>query len=143
VSEDLIDILVFELAGRRYGLAARAVRELHRAVAVTPLPNAPAVVEGVIDVHGAIVPVYDLRARFGLPRCAVDPSHHLIVAFAGGRTVALRVDRAHELVREALREAPFGGGVATLRDGLVVVHDLDRFLSDAEATALDRALEAT
>jgi len=146
MSGEAIDVLVFELAGQRYGLAARTVRELHRAVSITPLPHAPAVVEGVIDIRGAIVPVYDLRARFGLPRCAVDPSHHLIVATVNGRAVALRVDRALELVRAALGDAPdveLFAGVATLGDGLVLVHDLERFLSRAEATALDRALEVT
>src|SRR5438270_7042780 len=93
-----LEALVFEVEGQRYGLAAGAVRELLRMVAVVPLPGAPAVIEGVVNLRGAVVPVLDLRRRFGLPARAATPTDHLIVADAGGRAVALRVDRAVELV---------------------------------------------
>ncbi len=91
------EILVFEVDGRRYGLPAAEVRELARAVTIVPLPSPTALVEGIIDVRGEAVPVLDLRARLGLPARGVEPSDHLIIARAAGRTVALRVDRALEL----------------------------------------------
>jgi purine-binding chemotaxis protein CheW len=140
------EILVFEIGGRRYGLPAAEVRELLRAVTILPLPLAPAVVEGVINLRGVVAPVLDIRARLGLPAKAAEPSDHLIVVAAGGRPVVLRIDRALGLA--TLDEAQIGqagglvpGGddvaeVAQLPDGLVPVLDLRAFLSPAESAAL-------
>jgi purine-binding chemotaxis protein CheW len=144
------DVLVFEVAGQRYGLFAREVREVLRAAAITSLPEAPAVVEGILNVRGAVLPVYDLRARFGLPARALDPDEHFIVADAGARRVVVRVDRTLELAavpEDGWQETPFtlpGGagaaGVAALEEGLVLIHDLAAFLTEAEAASLDAAL---
>lgn len=144
------DILVFEIAGQRYGLAASAVRELVRAVSIVPLPKAPAIIEGVIDVRGTLVPVLDLRARFRLPARPVEPGDHLVLAEAGPRVVALRADRALGLARlqpggvqdlvTVVPGAEYVAGVARLDDGLVLIHDLAKFLSQAEGAALDAAL---
>ena len=146
------EVLVFELGGQRYGLPVGDVRELVAAVIPTPLPGAPAVVEGVINLRGRVVPVLDVRRRFGLPAKPVEPADHLIVARAGGRLVALRADRALELValepgaveeaRAVLPGARYVEQVAALPDGLVLIHDLRTFLSAAEAAALDEALPA-
>jgi purine-binding chemotaxis protein CheW len=145
-----LDIVVFEAGGQRYGLPAADVREVLRAAALTPLPGAPAVIEGVLNVRGAIVTVLDLRARFRLPPKVLEPSDHLIVATAGPRVVALRADRALGLVRLAadLVEDPrrlvpgteYVAGVAPVEDGLLLIHDLRTFLSASEAATLDDAL---
>src|SRR5205085_11996004 len=92
------DVLVFEVAGRRFGLPAAAVKEVVRAVALAPLPKAPAVVEGVINLRGTVVPVLDIRGRFRLPQKPLAPSDQLIIARTGPRLAALHVDWAHELV---------------------------------------------
>lgn len=144
------EVLVFEVAGQRYGLPTADVRELVRAVTITPLPNAPAVIEGVVNVRGRVLPVLDIRARFRLPAKSLDPSDHFIVASAGPRGVILRVDRATHLalVDEASVQSPqtlgpsatYVAGVAKLDGGLVLIHDLTTFLSDAEANCLDKAL---
>ena len=146
------EVLVFEVGGQTYGLPTADVRELVRAVAITPLPNAPAAIEGVVNVRGRVLPVLDVRARFRLPAKPLEPSDHFIVASAGPRGVILRVDRATHLVwvdeasvqaAETLGpSANYVAGVATLEDGLVLIHDLVTFLSAAEATALDAALSA-
>jgi purine-binding chemotaxis protein CheW len=144
------EVLVFEVGGQRYALPTADVRELVRAVAITPLPGAPAVIEGVVDVRGCVLAVLDVRARFRLPPKALDPSDHFIVASAGPRGVILRVDRATHLalVDEASVQLPetlgpgaaYLAGVARLEDGLVLIHDLTTFLSAAEAASLDEAL---
>jgi purine-binding chemotaxis protein CheW len=144
------ELLVFEVGGQRYGLPAADVRELFRAVTLTPLPRAPAIVEGVINVRGELVPVLDIRGRFRLPAKPPEPSDHLIVARAGDRLVALRVDRAVELTRlepAALERAEavvpgvaYVAQMAKLPDGLLLVHDLKTFLSHAEASELAEAL---
>ena len=146
------EVLVFEVGGQRYGLPTVDVRELVRAVAITPLPNAPAVIEGVVNVRGRVLPVLDVRARFRLPAKPLDPSDLFIVASAGPRGVILRVDRATHLalVDEASVQSPqtlgpsatYVAGVAKLDDGMVLIHDVATFLSAAEAASLDEALSA-
>ena len=102
------EVLVFEVGGQKYGLPTADVRELVRAVTITPLPGAPAVIEGVVNVRGRVLPVLDVRARFRLPAKPLDPSDHFIVASAGARGVILRVDRATHLalVDEASVQPP-------------------------------------
>ena len=146
------EVLVFEVGGQKYALPTADVCELVRAVAITPVPGAPAVIEGVVDVRGRVLPVLDVRARFRLPAKALDPSDHFIVASAGTRGVILRVDRATHLalIDEASIQpaqalgpgAAYLAGVARLQEGLVLIHDLTTFLSSAEADSLDEALRA-
>jgi purine-binding chemotaxis protein CheW len=145
-----MEILVFEIGGRRFALPSLDVQELLRAVTIVPLPKAPAIVEGVINVRGKIVPVLDIRARFRLPSSALAHTDHLIVARAGERLVALRVERALDLTqveakdiedaRKIVPGAEYVAGVAMLPDGLVLIHDLQTFLSEAESAALGASL---
>jgi purine-binding chemotaxis protein CheW len=147
-----LEILIFEVGGQRYGLPARDVQEVVRAVAMQPLPKAPAVVEGVINLRGQVVPVLDIRARFRLPAKALAPSDHLVIAWVGERRVALRVDRAVDLVRcraadvedarVVLPGVEYVSWVARGPHQLVLIHDLRTFLSRAEATALTASLQA-
>jgi len=67
-------------------------------VTVVPLPKAPAIIEGVINVRGHIVPVVDIRKRSRLPTNAAESTDHIILAWAGKQLVALRVDRATDLL---------------------------------------------
>ena len=146
------EVLVFELGGQRYGLPTLDVTELVRAVTITRLPDAPAFIEGVVNVRGRVLPVLDIRARFHLPAKPLDPSDHFIVASAGARGVILRVDRAMHLAlvddssvqaAQALgTSATYVAGVAKLDGGLVLIHDLATFLSAAEAASLDETLRA-
>jgi purine-binding chemotaxis protein CheW len=120
-------------------------------VAVVPLPRAPAVVKGVFNFRGTVVPVFDVRTRFRLPPKDVEPADHFIVARAGGRLVALHVDRATDLKRLDAADLAEARGlvpgaehvawVAKVPDNLVLVHDLSTFLSRAESAALEEALE--
>jgi purine-binding chemotaxis protein CheW len=127
------EILVFELDGRRYGLPASEVRELLRAVSIDPLPLSGPAIEGVVNLRGRVIPVLNLRARLGLPARAVVPSDHMIVAQSGGRLLALRVDRALDLVQlddeAALAEGTEGARVARLADGLAPLLDLRTVLA--------------
>jgi purine-binding chemotaxis protein CheW len=145
-----LEVLVFEVGGQRYGLPAADVRELTRAATLTPLPRAPRIVEGVINLRGTIVPILDIRARFGLPPKPMEYTDHFVVAQAGARLAALRIDRAIELIRvdaadvaEAQTAVPgveYVTWVAKLPHCLVLIHDLRTFLSRAESAELDQAL---
>ena len=142
----MAEVLVFHLAGQRFALASTVVREVVRAVAVVPLPNAPPIVEGVIDYRGTIVPVLDIRARFALPAAPLDVHQHFIVADAQ-RRVAIRTDRVAQVLpidatqtHKIEDAAPYITGVVQLDDGLVLIHDLATFLSADEVTTLDHAI---
>lgn len=145
------DLLEFAVEAQRYAIPVRDVVEIVRAVAVTPLPAAPAIVEGVIDLRGQVVPVLDMRARFGLPPRPVDPSQHFIVARAGERLVVIRVDEAAKVSRVNLddvepiaRVAPgtrHVAGVMKTADGMVLIHELAAFLTQAENEGLTEALQ--
>jgi purine-binding chemotaxis protein CheW len=145
-------VLVFVVGGSRCAVPLGHVVEVVRAVAITPLPTAPPIVEGVIDVRGAVVPVVDVRARLGLPAEPVQPEQRLILVQAGEREVALRVDEVEWVSRvrsssiaepeQIARGIGWLAGVARLRDGLVLFHDLDSFFRQGEEEALDAALAA-
>jgi purine-binding chemotaxis protein CheW len=147
-----MDLVVFEIGGLRYALPAADVGEIVRAVRIVPLPGAPAIVEGVIDVRGRVVPVLDIRQRFERPAKALAHTDHLVLASVGSRLVAIRVDRALDVVRvegDTVEDtaalppcAAHLSGVARLPDGLVLIHDLRTFLQDAETASLDDAVAA-
>jgi purine-binding chemotaxis protein CheW len=147
-----VRLLLFMIDDHRYGITAQAVAEIVRAVAVTPLPNAPAVITGVIDVRGTVIPVFDLRRRFGLLARDVELADHFIIVRASRRMAVLHVDRVLELVdvddaaistlADQLQSPAHVAGVAALDDGLAVIHDVDTFLSRAEEESLAAALAA-
>src|SRR5262249_19044341 len=114
--------------------------------------KAPAVIEGMVNIRGRLVPVLNLRRRFGLTEKPPHPAEHLLFATAGPRAVAMRVDRvvgAAEITAQDIDapqtvtpgESPFTG-VAKLDDGLVLPHALAPFLNAAEAADLDAAITA-
>ena len=143
-------LVVFSLDDQRYALALARVRRAIRVVAITPLPEAPPIVLGIVDLGGVVIPVIDLRQRFRHPPRELRLSDHLLVATAGARTVALLVDETHGVIEVSSAErAPAGAilpglelvdGAVKLEDGLVLIHDLERLLSLDEEAAIDRAL---
>ena len=144
-------LTVFSMDGQRYALPLSRVRRVHRVVAVTPLPSAPALVMGVVDLSGEVLPVIDLRARFGHPARSLRLADQLLVAFTGRRTVALWVDDTLGVVeaspemlqpaRDILPHLDLVQGAVRLDDGLVLIHDLGRLLSLDDEAALDQAFE--
>jgi purine-binding chemotaxis protein CheW len=143
---------LFEVSGERFAIRMCDVIEVVRAVAIRTLPTAPAITLGIIDVRGEVIPVLDVRARFGAPSKPVELSDQFILAHAGPRRVGLHVDQAlglETLTVLAVEDAPNlpsaleqVAGVAATDRGLVLIHDLRSFLSQAEARALDAALES-
>jgi purine-binding chemotaxis protein CheW len=149
--KETVQLVGFTLGEQRYGLRLSAVERVVRAVEVTPLPAAPEVVLGVINLAGRVVPVMSARQRFGLPEKEIDLSDQFIIARAAIRTVALLVDSVSALVEvsaedvvQAARILPHMDhveGVAKLEDGMILIHDIDKFLSLEEARMLDEVME--
>lgn len=146
-------LVVFRLDQRRYALPLTAVERVVRAVDVTPLPRAPAIVLGAINVQGRVLPVLNVRRRFLMPDREVSPADWFLLAHTARHTVALVVDESEGVIERPSAEIVTSTqivpgvedfpGVVRLDDGLVLIHDLERFLSLDEARALDKAMDGT
>ncbi|HEV2175700.1 MAG TPA: chemotaxis protein CheW [Terriglobia bacterium] len=146
-------LVAFALDGQQYALRLRAVQQIVRMVEVTPLPKAPEIVLGVVNLQGKIIPVLNVRERFGLRDRETNLRDQLIVAQTAKRSVALVVDsvtsvieRSRDEITEAARIVPgaeYVEGVAKLEDGMLFIHDLDRFLSPEEEQQLRDVLTAS
>lgn len=143
-------LVLFQLDEQRYALPLSTVERVVRAAAITPWPAAPSIVLGALNVHGRVLPVLDVRQRFGLPARPIAPSDCFLLARAARRTVVLPVDGAAGVIErphedlvpsaEILNGLERFPGVLRLEDGLVLIHDLDSFLSLDEADALNGAM---
>lgn len=146
-----VEVLVLHLDDRRLAFPLDSVVEVLPAMASQPLHQAPAVIEGVVNLHGDPVPMLDLRVRLGLPTRAAHPDDHVVVCRVAGRHIGIRVDAA-ELVTRLSRQditpaaevavAPHLAGVAVVADDLVLVYDVRSFLGTDEALSLDAAMAA-
>jgi purine-binding chemotaxis protein CheW len=144
-------LLVFKLDAQKFSLHLAAVDRIERAVEVTPLPKMPENVLGIVNLKGQIVPVFNVRRQFHLPEREVEPRDQLIFAHTARRSVALVVDAAGEVIErrdqdviasgEILPDLEYVEGVVKLDNGLVLIHDLDRFLSAEEENALEEAMK--
>lgn len=145
-------LVVFTLDEQRFGLALSAVDRVVRMVEIAVLPKAPEIVLGVVNVQGSVIPVVDIRKRFRLPERQLALSDQIIVAHTAQRPVALAVDAVIAVLRypqegmvEALQILPgieYVEGVLKLKDGLILIHDLNQFLSLEEEESLARATAA-
>jgi purine-binding chemotaxis protein CheW len=138
-------VVVFDLAGESYGVDIGHVQEIIRPPAITVVPRAPEYVEGVINLRGRVIPVINLRTRFGLPGTETDRASRIVVMEVGGQTVGAAVDAVSEVLRipESIVEPPgatLSGpetahlrGIAKLEDRLVILLDLNRILNSEES----------
>jgi two-component system chemotaxis sensor kinase CheA len=133
--------ILFELAGATYGIRSADVLHIDMVEHVTPVPNASPAVDGVVLVRGQLVPLLNLRTRFGFPRQPHDLRTRVIVIQHGARQVGLLVDAAREFVRiaaDAFRPPPaaiaelsgdYLAAIATLGERLVLLLKLDEVLT--------------
>lgn len=147
-----VPLLAVTLDEQRYALHLSSVERVVRAVEITPLPKAPEIVLGVINIQGKVIPVVNVRERFRLPERPLELSDRIIFAHSSRRSVALVVDAVSGVIDCAERDMiaaerivprmEYIEGIAKLEDGLILIHDLDRFLSLDEEKRLDNALHA-
>jgi len=148
--KDPNSLIVFALDDRRYALPLPAANRVVRMVSITPLPKAPDIVLGVVNIQGRVIPVINMRRRFHLPEREITLTDRLVVAHTARRPVALVADAVLDVITYPAQEliaaehiAPgveYVEGVIKLEDGLILIHDLDKFLSLEEENSLDRAL---
>jgi purine-binding chemotaxis protein CheW len=142
--------VVFGLDASRIAVPLAAVERIVRAAQVTPLPFAPGMVIGVINIAGCVLPVLNVRRKFRLPEREVRPSDHFLIARTTRGAMVLVIDIAYGVVEQsaATIETSFAsgtdtehiGGALISHEGLVLIHDLDRFLSADDAHQLDEAM---
>jgi purine-binding chemotaxis protein CheW len=141
----MAQLVVWLLDAQRYALPLARVERVVRAVAVTPLPDAPSVICGVIDFHNHLIPVVNMRLRLHLPPRDVALTDLLVLAHGATRTVAFFADAVSGTLDQPDDAVAHGdggciAGIARLADGIILIQDLDRVLSLADEHALDLAL---
>jgi purine-binding chemotaxis protein CheW len=143
--------VVFSLDAGRYALPLATVERIVRAVEITRLPSAPPIILGAIDVQGRVLPVFNIRRRFGLPEREINPGDQFLIARSANRSVVLVIDAAQDVLQstasDTISAATIAAGLEHIQgvirqpDGLVLIQDLDLFLSARESRALDEALK--
>jgi purine-binding chemotaxis protein CheW len=144
-------IVVFTLDEQLYALPLPTVARVIHAVEIRRLPKAPEIISGIINVKGQIIPVVDIRNRLELKIHEIDPDDRLIIADTGKRVVAILVDivcgiqdlafQQKSETKETLPFAKYIKGVAKLDNELILIYDLEQFLSLDEENELDQALK--
>lgn len=143
-------LVVFRLANEFYGVEISAVNTIIRMQEITDIPQTPVFVEGVINLRGSIIPVIDLRKRFGLPVEQATKASRIIVVESGGQIIGMVVDAVAETLRLSTAEieppspvissidAEYFRAVGKQENRLVILLDLDRVLTHNERQSLTR-----
>lgn len=151
--DDLVQFVTCRIAQEEFALDVLSVQEINRMVEVTRVPKAPYFVEGVINLRGRIIPVLDLRRRFGLPTSDRTDDSRIMVVLVRQRMVGLIVDEVVEVLRlpKVMIEPPpsvgnsagaeFTQGVGRIDDRLLIVLDLNRLLLPSDQAALEAATQ--
>ncbi len=146
--------ILFELAGATYALRSEHIQQLEMVGSVTPVPNAPPFVDGVVSVRGQVIPALNLRARFGFERKAPDMRSRLLVVRVGDRSVGLLVDSAREFAAippDSIQPPPAGlsglsaqylEGTAQLGDRLVLLLAVDQLIEIPDSANQTAAAQA-
>lgn len=140
-----LQLVSFEVSGEEFAVDILAVQEINRMMDLTRVPQSPPEVEGVINLRGKIIPVLDLRRKFGMGAADRTEANRIIVVDVNKKVLGFIVDRVHEVLRissETVEPAPamacsinaeFISGVAKLEDRLIILLDLTRLFGTEQA----------
>lgn len=146
-------VVGFRIGNETYGVRIGSVREIVRVPEITAVPNAPAVIEGVINLRGKIIPVMDLRKRFGNSAVQPDKKNRILVVELENKFVGLIVSSASEVLKIppseiespgsvfAEGESSYVTGVGKLKGRLIILLDIARLLRQSEFKKLEEAAE--
>ena len=136
--------LTFALDNEQYGVEILKVQEIKGFSSITPIPNTPSYIKGVMNLRGAIIPIVDLRAKLGMTEAAYSQFTVIIVVRVGAKVVGLLVDAVSDVLdipKSDIQQTPdfgldvdaaFINGMAKTGDRLVVLLDIDKVLRGAE-----------
>ncbi|MFZ4619080.1 MAG: chemotaxis protein CheW [Bacteroidota bacterium] len=140
-AEELLQLVSFNIGDEEFGVDILKVQEINRMVEVTRVPNAPEYVDGVINLRGKVIPIIDLRRRFGMPRKEKDKNTRIIVVELTGKVLGFVVDAVSEVLRipNSVTEPPpsiiagikaeYITAIGKLENRLLILLDLERVLS--------------
>jgi purine-binding chemotaxis protein CheW len=147
-SGSLLQLVTFTISNEEFGLDILRVQEIIRTMEITRVPRAPEFVEGVINLRGKVIPIIDLRRRFGMESKKHDSQTRIIVVEIHAMIVGFVVDSVSEVLRIQSStvepppavvsgiESEYISGVGKLEDRLLILIDLDKLLSDTEKGAI-------
>jgi purine-binding chemotaxis protein CheW len=151
IAADGDQFLTFTLQGEEYGIEILRVQEIKGLSRIRPIPNAPDYVKGVINLRGAVVPIVDLRSRFGMPEAEYNQFTVIIVVSIGAKVVGLVVDAVSDVLnigKDQLEETPgmggevdtsFFNGMGKVGEKLVLLLNIERLLASAGLEAVSSA----
>lgn len=149
LSGEVVQVVSFRLGGEEYGVDISQVQEIIRMVEVTKVPRAPHFMEGVINLRGQLIPIIDLRTRFGMSRIPPTKSTRIVVTEIGNKRVGIVVDAVSEVLNipiENVEDAPemvagvgteYIQGVGKLGERLIIMLDLTMVISTEEKQQLE------
>jgi purine-binding chemotaxis protein CheW len=135
-----INYILFEIAGTTYAVSSQSVSQIEMLQHITPLPNAPAYIDGVVFTRGHVIPAMNLRARFGFEKTPYTNRTRMVVVRSGERLVGLIVDTAREFLSipddliqrpgAAIVDlsGPYLKGIVTIDDRVIFVIDLEEVM---------------
>lgn len=147
-SKELLQLVTFRLGNEEFSLDILRVQEIIRHMELTRVPRTPDFVDGVINLRGRVIPVLDLRKRFGLPSDERTNETRIIVVDVDNKTVGLKVDAVSEVLRlpaDTVEPAPaivtgaesdYIKGVGKLDGRLLILLDVEKILTRTERDAL-------
>ncbi len=143
-SDELLQLVSFNIGEEEFGVDILKVQEINRMVDVTRVPNTPEYVDGVINLRGKVIPIIDLRRRFGMERKEKDKNTRIIVVELNSKVLGFVVDAVSEVLRinKSLSEPPppiiagiesdYITAIAKLENRLLILLDLERVLTAEE-----------
>lgn len=154
VKEEIKQYLTFWLNEQEYGLDLLRVREIRGFTSITAIPNMPVHIKGVMNLRGTVLPVVDLRLKFGMPEKEYSKFTVIIIAKSGEKNVGLVVDSVSDVLSlpaQQIHPPPDFGiavdrnfilGLLKASDRLSILLDLDKLLSESEVT-VESSIETT
>jgi len=145
---ELLQLVTFSIGEEEFGVDILSVQEIIRMMDITKVPRAPDFVEGVINLRGKVIPIIDLRKRFGLSTRDHDKHTRIIVIEINNMIVGFVVDSVSEVLRIPAStveppppvvsglESEYISGVGKLEDRLLILLDLNKLLSGEEQDML-------
>lgn len=152
-TDNLIQLVSFTLDKEEFGIDILKVQEINRTPNITRVPNCPDFIEGVINLRGRIVPIIDLRKRFGMKSAEQSKDTRIIVVEVLGRIVGFIVDSVSEVLRvpHSVIDAPpplvsgiraeFIEGIGKLEGRLLILLNLEKILSSTELESVDAEVQ--
>ncbi|MDX2115029.1 MAG: chemotaxis protein CheW [Planctomycetota bacterium] len=151
---ELLQLVTFVVGSEEFAIPILSVQEINRMMQITRVPQSPPFVEGVINLRGKIIPVVDLRKRFGISAAESSTDNRIIVVEVKGRVIGFTVDRVNEVLRinaDIVEPPPpmvcgidseYVQGVGKLEDRLLILLELGRLFGAGELEQADAATTA-